>query len=114
MMLDALVRLYNSNFVFSHALFPAIGQLLQKFLEGREFQDFVLKISTVSMAIYQGSVRNKRAAKGAGGAGVSAYQLDEDSVVNSQKRALIVELLRGVIGFKCHAMNEMLKQLLVA
>jgi hypothetical protein len=52
LLLDALVRLYNSNFMFAHAIYPSISHLLQKFLEKQEFQEFVLKISTVSMAIY--------------------------------------------------------------
>lgn len=41
------------------------------------------------------------------------YQVDEDSVVNSQKRSLIVELMKYIVTLKSYSMNQLLKPLVV-
>lgn len=107
MMLDCLVRIYNTNFLYANAVFQSIQQLIKKFIEKPEFQEFVGKLATVSLQLYATSVKNKRTTRVINGSIIqsSAYQLDEETTINAQKRALIIELMKYIINLHSYAMN---------
>ncbi|CAK89404.1 unnamed protein product (macronuclear) [Paramecium tetraurelia] len=105
-MLELLIRIYNSSVLFQSALFPTIQQIIQKFIELSEFQEYMNRMSQTCLNLYVNSVRSKKTTTT-----LTNYQ--DDSVVNSQRRAQTIQLFKYIIQLRCFQMNNMLKPLFV-
>ncbi|CAD8103206.1 unnamed protein product [Paramecium primaurelia] len=105
-MLELLIRIYNSSVLFQSALFPTIQQIIQKFIELSEFQEYMNRMAQTCLNLYVNSVRSKKTTNN-----LTNYQ--DDSVINSQRRAQTIQLFKYIIQLRCFQMNNMLKPLLV-
>lgn len=81
-------------------------QLFERFIEEEAYQEYTIRLIKISLALFFTSCKNKKGKK-------SETGLNENEIINAQKRALIIELLKLIINLQCISLNEQIKPLVV-
>lgn len=91
--------------------------LFSRFIESEGFQEYVYKLSKITLALFLSSEKKKKQT----GGGIkkvknqkSKYsEENEIEIMNAQKRALMIEMMKSIIQLRCFQLNNDLKPIIV-
>ena len=127
LLLDLLSKVYLNSVCFA----PLAGSLyliiIQRFIEEPAMQDYLIEFTKLALSNYYNSVKDQQTkaslvqknghhrGRSQASAGVTAEKEAKLSqqIIESQKRALIISILRDIICFQCNRLNINCKVLLV-
>lgn len=121
-LLDVFAKIYLNNIIFAPIAGKCLIQIFGNFLEAEPLQEYIVKFSKISLAIYFTSEKSKRPKekilpkynnKHVNSKPVVSNQELEQEILNAQRRALIVEILKSIIGLECTWVNKKLKSLIL-
>lgn len=124
-LLDALAKIYLNDVTFAHTSMPPITKIISRFVEEDTMQEYLLKLSKIALSLYYSSVKKKKSKdinikkfiylqeKDELFAGPNTLTPEmEQEILNAQKRALIIELLKNIINMRSEGLNARIKTLL--
>lgn len=124
--LDVLAKIYLNDVTFAHSAMPPIIKIVSRFIEEDSMQEYVQKLSKIALAMYYSSVKKRKSKdinikkfiylqeKDELFAGPNTLTPEmEQEILNAQKRALIIEILKSFINMHSEGLNARLKALLV-
>lgn len=115
-MIDMMSKIYLNNIIFAQPLLSPIQALLTRFIEEPAFQEYTIKLVKIALAMFFASCKNKKGKKPVFGnqqVDNVLSDMNENEILNAQKRALIIELVKHIIGLECSALNDNVKPLIV-
>ncbi|EAR95077.2 hypothetical protein TTHERM_00640050 (macronuclear) [Tetrahymena thermophila SB210] len=117
-LIDLLSKVYLNDLVYSQSIFDPISQMIARFVEDEAFQEYLVKLTKIALAMFFNSCKNKKGNKQKYDKyGQNLYdalnEANETEIINAQKRGLIIQLLKWIIEQQCSNLNDQLKPLLV-
>lgn len=125
-LLDSLAKIYLNVITFAHCCKTAMTRLISRFAEEESMQEYLEKLGKICMGMYQVGLKKKKPKemhlknlvylqeKDQLFSGTNAITPEvEQGILNSQKCALIIELLKAIINENSQTLNNRLKPLLV-
>lgn len=114
LLFDLLNKIYLNDLVWAATAASSIHLLLDRFVENEGFQEYTIKLTKISLALIYTACKSKRPQKQAESKiphKDKRAEITEAEIMNAQKRALIVELIKYIINLRCTNLNEQIKPL---
>lgn len=121
-LLDILAKIYLNNIVFAYIAGKGLLHIISTNIDSEAIQEYVLKFIKIALAILFTSEKNKKpkdkmvarySMKSINNKStISAAEL-ENEVLQAQKRALIIEMIRNIIILENSEVNNRVKTLLL-
>ncbi|CAK88326.1 unnamed protein product (macronuclear) [Paramecium tetraurelia] len=94
-LLDFLAKIFLNNLVYQSIAFEIILNILSKNVENQTMQEFILKFIKIALAIFFASEKKKQG----------------KDQIHAQKRNQIIQIIKTIVQFQQHQMNEKIKPL---
>ena len=121
-LLDLFAKIYLNNLIFANIAGKGFIQLIASNLEAESIQDYILKYIKIALAILYTSEKSKRPKekilprynnKHVTSKPVIPHAELEYEILNAQRRALIIEMIKNIINLGNDAVNNQTKTLLL-
>ena len=124
-LLDVLAKIYLNDVTFAHVAMPSLTKIVSRFIEDDTMQEYLLKLAKIALSLYYSSVKKRKSKdinikkfiylqeKDELFAGPNTLTPEmEQEILNAQKRALIIELLKNIITLHSEGLNARIKTVL--
>ena len=121
-LLDIFAKIYLNNIVFAPIAGKCMMHIFTNFISSEPLQEYVVKFVKISLAIFFTSEKSKRPKekilprynnKHVNSSPVVSNQELEQEIINSQRRALIIEAVKNVVGLESQWVNKKIKTLIL-
>ncbi|CAD8193441.1 unnamed protein product [Paramecium pentaurelia] len=115
LLLDLLAKIYLNSVTMSHLSFNPIQVLLARFAESPMLREYAFKLCKIGLALHYGSLKSKRQQVKTNDLSIlTALQQhnNDHEILEAQKRAQIIELIKFIINMQQDELNEQIKPLL--
>lgn len=110
-MTDMLCKMYLNELIWNQSLVFPIHNFINKFIENDAYQEYLLKVTEVGLNIIRDSFEQSESIP-------RRFQEDyqteqEQAIIQAQRRALIIELIKFIIEQQVLNLNNQIKNYLV-
>ncbi|CAD8109737.1 unnamed protein product [Paramecium sonneborni] len=115
LLLDLLAKIYLNSVTMSHLSLNPIQVLLARFAESPLLREYAFKLCKIGLALHYGSLKSKRQQVKTNDLSIlTALQQhnNDHEILEAQKRAQIIELIKFIINMQQDELNEQIKPLL--
>ena len=121
-LLDIFAKIYLNNIIFAPVAGKSFIRIFSNFVSAEPIQEYAVKFVKISLAIFFTSEKSKRPKekilprynnKHVNSKAVVSNQELEQEILNAQRRALIVEIIKSIIGLECEWVNKKAKTLIL-
>ncbi|KAL4446642.1 hypothetical protein ABPG74_005580 [Tetrahymena malaccensis] len=119
-LLDLFFKIYLNNTIFANVSSVPILNIVNRFIDSETLQEFVIKFVKVALAMFYASEKKKRPKEkvmplynnksAIGQPNLSPGEIEQE-LIQAQKRALIVEMIKSIVTINCYELNEKIKPL---
>ncbi|KAL4496244.1 hypothetical protein ABPG72_012981 [Tetrahymena utriculariae] len=119
-LLDLFFKIYLNNTIFANVSSVPILNIVNRFIDSETLQEFVIKFVKVALAMLYASEKKKRPKEkvmplynnksAIGQPNLSPGEIEQE-LIQAQKRALIVEMIKSIVTINCYELNEKIKPL---
>ena len=119
---DIFAKIYLNNIIFAPIAGRCLMFIFATFIGSEPLQEYIVKFIKISLAIFFTSEKSKRPkekilpkynSKHVNSKPVVSNQELEQEILNSQRRALIIEMVKNLIGLECSWVNKKSKTLIL-
>jgi len=125
-LLDILAKIYLTNITFAHMVVQPFIRVISRYVEEDSMQEYMVEFAKLCLSKYYSSVKKKKSKESVAKKFIYLEDKDElfagpsqitpemeQEILNAQRRALIINILKEIINLESNLLNSKYKSLLV-